>query len=153
MMSILRFFFCKQKTAYEMRISDWSSDVCSSDLGSGTPWSHGLSTDTYLIFRWALALDGNARNDRDARRLRARCAWQHAVRPTRRLPLFMVSSARIIGPSSAPPTHLRKPPTSCSIPGVSPPSNSPVSTTRYVGGRRGNELSLQGCQTGKKSGL
>src|SRR3546814_8655004 len=26
------FFFCKQKTAYEMRISDWSSDVCSSDL-------------------------------------------------------------------------------------------------------------------------
>src|SRR3546814_4962380 len=30
------FFFFKQKTAYEMRISDWSSDVCSSDLyGSG----------------------------------------------------------------------------------------------------------------------
>src|SRR3546814_5578292 len=25
-------FFCKKKTAYEMRISDWSSDVCSSDL-------------------------------------------------------------------------------------------------------------------------
>src|SRR3546814_1016047 len=25
-------FFCKHKTAYEMRISDWSSDVCSSDL-------------------------------------------------------------------------------------------------------------------------
>src|SRR3546814_19337298 len=30
---ILFFFFFKQKTAYEMRISDWSSDVCSSDLG------------------------------------------------------------------------------------------------------------------------
>src|SRR3546814_10334383 len=28
------FFFFKQKTAYEMRISDWSSDVCSSDLGA-----------------------------------------------------------------------------------------------------------------------
>src|SRR3546814_3114219 len=28
----LFFFFFKQKTAYEMRISDWSSDVCSSDL-------------------------------------------------------------------------------------------------------------------------
>src|SRR3546814_1746101 len=28
----LSFFFFKQKTAYEMRISDWSSDVCSSDL-------------------------------------------------------------------------------------------------------------------------
>src|SRR3546814_1051798 len=36
----LVFFFFKQKTAYEMRISDWSSDVCSSDLiarrGRGT---------------------------------------------------------------------------------------------------------------------
>src|SRR3546814_1284001 len=29
---MLYFFFLKQKTAYEMRISDWSSDVCSSDL-------------------------------------------------------------------------------------------------------------------------
>src|SRR3546814_9720582 len=29
------FFFFKQKTAYEMRISDWSSDVCSSDLVPG----------------------------------------------------------------------------------------------------------------------
>src|SRR3546814_4434444 len=29
---IIYFFFFKQKTAYEMRISDWSSDVCSSDL-------------------------------------------------------------------------------------------------------------------------
>src|SRR3546814_6797638 len=29
---MMYFFFCKQKTAYEMRISDWSSDVCSSDL-------------------------------------------------------------------------------------------------------------------------
>src|SRR3546814_8918021 len=31
-MLVVVFFFCKQKTAYEMRISDWSSDVCSSDL-------------------------------------------------------------------------------------------------------------------------
>src|SRR3546814_3757330 len=31
------FFFFKQKTAYEMRISDWSSDVCSSDLQSTEP--------------------------------------------------------------------------------------------------------------------
>src|SRR3546814_1218477 len=31
-MYLLCFFFFKQKTAYEMRISDWSSDVCSSDL-------------------------------------------------------------------------------------------------------------------------
>src|SRR3546814_6985489 len=31
------FFFFKQKTAYEMRISDWSSDVCSSDLHAAPP--------------------------------------------------------------------------------------------------------------------
>src|SRR3546814_14743412 len=31
------FFFFKQKTAYEMRISDWSSDVCSSDLLGAAP--------------------------------------------------------------------------------------------------------------------
>src|SRR3546814_11126878 len=37
-MSLILFFF-KQKTAYEMRISDWSSDVCSSDLiTDGVQW-------------------------------------------------------------------------------------------------------------------
>src|SRR3546814_2477965 len=34
MFYFILFFFFKQKTAYEMRISDWSSDVCSSDLAS-----------------------------------------------------------------------------------------------------------------------
>src|SRR3546814_3363498 len=34
---VFLFFFFKQKTAYEMRISDWSSDVCSSDLLEETP--------------------------------------------------------------------------------------------------------------------
>src|SRR3546814_7245332 len=47
------FFFFKQKTAYEMRISDWSSDVCSSDLlvslepkalGNIKPWVQGERT-------------------------------------------------------------------------------------------------------------
>src|SRR3546814_368107 len=37
------FFFFKQKTAYEMRISDWSSDVCSSDLQGLA--AQGLSAD------------------------------------------------------------------------------------------------------------
>src|SRR3546814_4479095 len=38
------FFFFKQKTAYEMRISDWSSDVCSSDLHPGVlPGRHGTA--------------------------------------------------------------------------------------------------------------
>src|SRR3546814_6262632 len=35
------FFVFKQKTAYEMRISDWSSDVCSSDLSAGAPVARG----------------------------------------------------------------------------------------------------------------
>src|SRR3546814_16461546 len=38
------FFFFKQKTAYEMRISDWSSDVCSSDLAA-------LDAETRLLVR------------------------------------------------------------------------------------------------------
>src|SRR3546814_7791939 len=38
------FFFFKQKTAYEVRISDWSSDVCSSDLlFGGTPSNLAIS--------------------------------------------------------------------------------------------------------------
>src|SRR3546814_2458790 len=35
---LLIFFLFKQKTAYEMRISDWSSDVCSSDLAARKYW-------------------------------------------------------------------------------------------------------------------
>src|SRR3546814_8944776 len=41
------FFFFKQKTAYEMRISDWSSDVCSSDLVVRSQRQDYL--DTWLI--------------------------------------------------------------------------------------------------------
>src|SRR3546814_2108012 len=44
------FFFFKQKTAYEMRISDWSSDVCSSDLEE-------LRLHRSIIFDAAMAVD------------------------------------------------------------------------------------------------
>src|SRR3546814_4904306 len=40
LLTVLVFFF-KQKTAYEMRISDWSSDVCSSDLAVTRPVAFG----------------------------------------------------------------------------------------------------------------
>src|SRR3546814_9589064 len=40
----LVFFFFKQKTAYEMRISDWSSDVCSSDLEGGSGAAAALAS-------------------------------------------------------------------------------------------------------------
>src|SRR3546814_7129029 len=42
-------FFFKQKTAYEMRISDWSSDVCSSDLTRPTPPGSGQGTGIPLV--------------------------------------------------------------------------------------------------------
>src|SRR3546814_2810559 len=44
------FFFFKQKTAYEMRISDWSSDVCSSDLHSGANQAEAAD-GAGLVFR------------------------------------------------------------------------------------------------------
>src|SRR3546814_19335041 len=39
------FFFFKQKTAYEMRISDWSSDVCSSDLARPNRIVYSITDD------------------------------------------------------------------------------------------------------------
>src|SRR3546814_9833710 len=49
----LYFFFFKQKTAYEMRISDWSSDVCSSDLGAVWRFpavqSHSFESTTFAL--------------------------------------------------------------------------------------------------------
>src|SRR3546814_8643544 len=42
------FFFFKQKTAYEMRISDWSSDVCSSDLVEVSLIAGEQKGDAYL---------------------------------------------------------------------------------------------------------
>src|SRR3546814_3952939 len=41
------FFFFKQKTEYEMRISDWSSDVCSSDLPKGAMEGDGKHYQIY----------------------------------------------------------------------------------------------------------
>src|SRR3546814_20376725 len=43
------FFFFKQKTAYEMRISDWSSDVCSSDLDLARMVSLNPCIDAILL--------------------------------------------------------------------------------------------------------
>src|SRR3546814_7784804 len=69
MFCILVFFF-KQKTAYEMRISDWSSDVCSSDLktaaGNVIKVADLVDDDAAKRDRVAAALKSpNARDDRD----------------------------------------------------------------------------------------
>src|SRR3546814_8629999 len=64
---IMYFFFFKQKTAYEMRISDWSSDVCSSDLPAlavaasllvavGLMFRHQLLPDNVPAIRYATVL-------------------------------------------------------------------------------------------------
>src|SRR3546814_18635623 len=68
------FFFFKQKTAYEMRISDWSSDVCSSDLGDRGQLLVGQ--DRVLLTRLRIlegerlgeaAIDGGGRRERAER--------------------------------------------------------------------------------------
>src|SRR3546814_14595762 len=75
------FFFFKQKTAYEMRISDWSSDVCSSDLllaaegvalAGGTdagddPLPLARAADALVDFSIPAALDANLAAARAAR--------------------------------------------------------------------------------------
>src|SRR3546814_1871490 len=63
-------FFFKQKTAYEMRISDWSSDVCSSDLARRIcqPDHRMLRADIFAVHRHAdHASDGCGVDDRSLR--------------------------------------------------------------------------------------
>src|SRR3546814_5486209 len=62
------FFFFKQKTAYEMRISDWSSDVCSSDLAA--PLSAGKIVPDLLLRQ---TLEGHRRADQTAALRPVRC--------------------------------------------------------------------------------
>src|SRR3546814_9676720 len=45
-------FFFKQKTAYEMRISDWSSDVCSSDLHTRATRMVDAGINIFVIKEW-----------------------------------------------------------------------------------------------------
>src|SRR3546814_7837473 len=67
------FFFFKQKTAYEMRISDWSSDVCSSDLSlymvkprSALPFPRRRRPQSQDIERCSPASYGQAEVERPA---------------------------------------------------------------------------------------
>src|SRR3546814_5303045 len=80
-MSLVLFFFFKQKTAYEMRISDWSSDVCSSDLcggrtlrglptARGFPISRGRPIVFLLMFLLMLPPDGAGSSRRGTSRRR-----------------------------------------------------------------------------------
>src|SRR3546814_917528 len=70
------FFFFKQKTAYEMRISDWSSDVCSSDLPAGSRKSSGASSFSFGGYVVEISVRG-ARPQLPAGSCRASAAEQH----------------------------------------------------------------------------
>src|SRR3546814_7013413 len=61
MISFSIFVFVKQKTAYEMRISDWSSDVCSSDLSLKicSPMPPGQDVWIFQVVVWPLAVPMN----------------------------------------------------------------------------------------------
>src|SRR3546814_7737065 len=69
---VIDFFFFKQKTAYEMRISDWSSDVCSSDLrrhhSKGQSLADRMRGRPDAVKAAALAVREPARERDDARR-------------------------------------------------------------------------------------
>src|SRR3546814_3282427 len=57
---MLVFFFFKHKTAYEMRISDWSSDVCSSDLFRRIMGARDFNAGTVGSFREAESHEASA---------------------------------------------------------------------------------------------
>src|SRR3546814_10288554 len=92
-MVLCSFFFFKQKTAYELRISDWSSDVCSSDLVEPQlvrrvflcltlPVSTSLPGAQAPGFSFALRDPfGLARRSRPGRRRPSLCSADHS--PTR----------------------------------------------------------------------
>src|SRR3546814_8295301 len=68
---LLFFFFFKQKTAYELRISDWSSDVCSSDLLDFAWRWHRWVRGDWQILPWLFPFVPG----RDGRWLRNRFGW------------------------------------------------------------------------------
>src|SRR3546814_1671275 len=79
------FFFFKQKTAYEMRISDWSSDVCSSDLNASIrPGSHEAYSRLFPEPRQA-RLDALATPETDIRAIEAPALIIHGDRKSTRL--------------------------------------------------------------------
>src|SRR3546814_1572902 len=82
------FFFFKQKTAYEMRISDWSSDVCSSDLAAGPARSSTAPLPRTTVTAYSRHADTQDRpyGPPDPARSRGRSSRSHHAggRPPRR---------------------------------------------------------------------
>src|SRR3546814_7135280 len=72
------FFFFKQKTAYDVRISDWSSDVCSSDLSAGARQEMLLPEARRGLVREARPPCRHRRKGRQRRTLSVRREWRRA---------------------------------------------------------------------------
>src|SRR3546814_5179431 len=81
-MFVILFFFFKQKTAYEMRISDWSSDVCSSDLHRREGGRDAAAHRGAVQAAGQSAEQGGEQDGPVNRHLRALacCRWQHLLR-------------------------------------------------------------------------
>src|SRR3546814_14531790 len=103
---LLMFFFFKQKPAYEMRISDWSSDVCSSDLphacdGAGrTLRRHGAAS--------AAARSRNAAAQMDAPPFARFCYLLRLLPPARRLARAHRAAVEIARADRAAADHLAR---------------------------------------------
>src|SRR3546814_3879906 len=95
------FFFFKQKTAYEMRISGWSSDVCSSDLMAASPATVPGETIGSMVNK-AAVFEAMLRSG----------GWLATLPEAVRQAVFKASSVRTIAPGAAlfeqdgPPTGL-----------------------------------------------
>src|SRR3546814_20090195 len=87
------FFFFKQKTAYEMRISDWSSDVCSSDLLYHA-WASSASRKVrFCLAEKGLAYEGHAL---DLRKFEHHTPEYRKLNPSGVVPALLHDGAPII---------------------------------------------------------
>src|SRR3546814_12828638 len=124
---------CKQKTAYEMRISDWSSDVCSSDLGQI------LGSGRYCL-QFALDSLGLAAvicywTTVTARRFWLQQEMSLQIATGRSLPKDWLVMRPLLTPcdtSSFPTTEARRWPSSILLSRAPRPAACPSAITRYV---------------------
>src|SRR3546814_12380784 len=102
------FFLLKQKTAYEMRISDWSSDVCSSDLLAPRLGADAHPVDRGMRGQRAVGLDRDLEAARVERRDQRVIDLEHRLAPgehdetmrVRRAPETLRSEERRVGQES-----------------------------------------------------